>query len=108
MPGQFSRSIHLCVLACFVQGLVERTRAHPKYTKNYSFETDATWITASPCGEACAGLPQVLALDCEMCMSEVRSRFIVLSRVLFFTALVVVRRLVSVVVAMQHGPPQAL
>eukprot|EP00903_Cladosiphon_okamuranus_P005818 g5761.t1 len=52
------------------QGLVERTKAHPKYAKNYRFETDATWIEASPCGDACADLPQVVALDCEMCMSE--------------------------------------
>lgn len=58
-------------LSLLLQGLVERTRAHPKYAKNYRFETDLTWIEASPCGDACAGLPQVVALDCEMCMSEV-------------------------------------
>ncbi|CAB1098762.1 unnamed protein product [Ectocarpus sp. CCAP 1310/34] len=52
------------------QMLVERTRAHPKFAKNYRFETDATWVTASPCGDSCPGLPQVIALDCEMCMSE--------------------------------------
>ncbi|CAM9869205.1 unnamed protein product, partial [Scytosiphon promiscuus] len=52
------------------QVLVDRTRAHPKFVKDYSFDTDATWITASPCGESCAGLPQVVAVDCEMCMSE--------------------------------------
>ncbi|CAM9921609.1 unnamed protein product [Ectocarpus sp. 6 AP-2014] len=52
------------------QGLVERTRAHPKFAKNYRFETDATWVMASPCGDSCPGLPQVIALDCEMCMSE--------------------------------------
>lgn len=57
---------------------MERTQAHPKYAKNYRFEADATWVTASPCGEACAGLPQVLALDCEMCMSEVSFFLIVL------------------------------
>ncbi|CAN0537615.1 unnamed protein product, partial [Ectocarpus sp. 12 AP-2014] len=28
------------------------------------------WVTASPCGDSCPGLPQVIALDCEMCMSE--------------------------------------
>ncbi|CAM9877600.1 unnamed protein product, partial [Hapterophycus canaliculatus] len=52
------------------QVLVDRTRAHPKFAKDYCFDTDATWITASPCGESCAGLPQVVAVDCEMCMSE--------------------------------------
>lgn len=59
------------------QGLVDRTRAHPKYAKNYRLETDAAWITAPACGEACAGLPQVVALDCEMCASEVRPAFLV-------------------------------
>ena len=54
------------------QELVELTRAHPRYAKNYAFDTDATWIKASPCGDACAGLPQVVAVDCEMCISEVR------------------------------------
>lgn len=54
------------------QDLVERTRAHPKYKGSYTFNADATWITAPPCGDGCAGLPQVIALDCEMCMSEVR------------------------------------
>ncbi|CAM9997167.1 unnamed protein product [Ascophyllum nodosum] len=52
------------------QELVELTRAHPRYAKNYAFDTDATWIKASPCGDACAGLPQVVAVDCEMCISE--------------------------------------
>ncbi|CAN0541607.1 unnamed protein product, partial [Laminaria digitata] len=58
---------HLFSLA---KGLVGRTRAHPKFATNYSFDKDASWITASPCGDGCAGLPQVVALDCEMCLSE--------------------------------------
>eukprot|EP00904_Undaria_pinnatifida_P006310 jgi/Undpi1/2809/HiC_scaffold_14.g06186.m1 len=57
-----------CIL--FTKDLVQRTLAHPKYAANYSFEKDASWITASPCGDGCADLPQVVALDCEMCLSE--------------------------------------
>ena len=60
-----------CIL--FTKDLVQRTLAHPKYAANYSFEKDASWITASPCGDGCADLPQVVALDCEMCLSEVRN-----------------------------------
>ena len=59
-------------LLSFAKALVERTRTHPKFTANYSFVKDASWITAPPCGDDCGGLPQVVALDCEMCLSEVR------------------------------------
>lgn len=88
------RSLRECVLflLLLLQGLVERTKAHPKYAKNYRFEKDATWIEASPCGDSCTDLPQVVALDCEMCMSEVRhlcflfpaSFCVKLSQVFFF------------------------
>lgn len=57
-----------------LQALVERTRAHPRYSRDYTFSTDSTWITGAPCGPACTNLPQVVAIDCEMCESEVRFR----------------------------------
>lgn len=54
------------------QELVDRTRAHPSYAKNYSFNMDSSWVEAHPCGDGCDALPQVVALDCEMSLSEVR------------------------------------
>lgn len=53
------------------QALVAETQAHPRFKSDYRFETDSSWITASPCGERCADLPQVVAIDCEMCETEV-------------------------------------
>jgi hypothetical protein len=50
--------------------LVARTRAHPAYAQLYGFQVDESWSTAAPCGPRCAGLPQVVALDCEMCMTK--------------------------------------
>lgn len=54
------------------QELVDRTRAHPSYAKNFSFNMDSSWVEAHPCGDGCDALPQVVALDCEMSVSEVR------------------------------------
>ncbi|CAM9656713.1 unnamed protein product [Phaeothamnion confervicola] len=50
--------------------LVERTRAHTTFATAFGFPNDGSWVEARACGSHCAGLPQVLALDCEMCMSE--------------------------------------
>eukprot|EP01038_Epipyxis_sp_PR26KG_P009314 gene9314-12550_t len=49
--------------------LVQQTKAHPKYTRDYTFDQDPSWITANPYGEWCVtkDLPLVLAVDCEMC-----------------------------------------
>ncbi|CAM9457641.1 unnamed protein product, partial [Choristocarpus tenellus] len=52
------------------QDLVERTQAHSRYKSTYSFNVDSTWIEAQKCSNKCKDLPQVIALDCEMCMSE--------------------------------------
>lgn len=55
--------------------LVARTRSHPNYSAMYSklgvpAATAAGWAVAGPCGDRCASLPKVLALDCEMCLTK--------------------------------------
>lgn len=63
-----------CVTARHVcaQELVDRTRAHPSFAKSFSFNTNSSWVEARACGDGCDALPQVVALDCEMSVSEVR------------------------------------
>lgn len=70
-PHVISSTLFRYFYALGIQELVDRTRAHPRFQSAYDFSTDATWITAPRCWDGCSGLPQVVAMDCEMCMSEV-------------------------------------
>jgi DNA polymerase III epsilon subunit-like protein len=49
--------------------LVEQTRANEKFSNDYTFALDQSWVSAKPFGDWCAAktLPAVIAIDCEMC-----------------------------------------
>lgn len=49
--------------------LVPLVQNHPRFAKDYSFPTDASWVKSRPFHEIKHGsqLPRVMALDCEMC-----------------------------------------
>jgi hypothetical protein len=50
--------------------LVAATQAHPRFASDYNFAVDSTWVQSQPYGDWCDGFPQVIALDCEMCVTQ--------------------------------------
>ena len=50
--------------------LVGTTSSHPRFAAEYSFNTDETWVRSRPYGEWSKNLPLVIAIDCEMCVTE--------------------------------------
>ena len=50
--------------------LAQSTSANPKYNADYGFKTDETWVRSRPHGDWSRALPPIIALDCEMCVTE--------------------------------------
>jgi hypothetical protein len=50
--------------------LVAATQQHPRFSQDYSFSLDSSWVQARPYGDWCKAFPQVIAIDCEMCVTE--------------------------------------
>ena len=46
---------------------VQATVSNPRFSKDYNFEVDNSWVKAKPYGEWCENLPPIVAIDCEMC-----------------------------------------
>lgn len=46
---------------------VQSTVACPRFSKDYNFDMDHSWVQAKPHGDWCKNLPPVVAIDCEMC-----------------------------------------
>ena len=50
--------------------LVLKTQSNPRFQEEYNFHVDSTWITAKKAGAWSVNLPKILAIDCEMCVTE--------------------------------------
>ena len=50
--------------------LVVKTQSNPRFQEEFNFQIDSTWITAKMAAEWSVNLPRVIAIDCEMCVTE--------------------------------------
>ena len=50
--------------------LVQKTQMNGRYSQEYNFSKDSSWVEAKESGQWCLHLPKVIAIDCEMCVTE--------------------------------------